>query len=154
MQPDRDPNHLYPAFADKVKAVLADVSDWCRVHYTGYTAEIAEGYRSVKRQQELYAQGRTSKGAIVTQRDGVKAPSNHQSALAADICPRHHAYGLTWPSDDHPFWVYLGHAARAQGLKWGGDWHSFKDMPHIEWMETDTATYAAAKAWKKSQGLT
>lgn len=39
---------------------------------------IVEGVRTMKRQQDLYAQGRTKPGAIVTYADGIKNKSNHQ----------------------------------------------------------------------------
>lgn len=39
---------------------------------------IVEGVRTTKRQQQLYAQGRTSTGMIVTSKDGVVNKSNHQ----------------------------------------------------------------------------
>lgn len=39
---------------------------------------IVEGVRTNKRQQDLYAQGRTKPGQIVTYADGVKNKSNHQ----------------------------------------------------------------------------
>lgn len=43
------------------------------------------GLRTVERQKELYAQGRTKPGKIITKTDGVKNKSNHQSGKAVDI---------------------------------------------------------------------
>ena len=40
---------------------------------------VIEGLRTTKRQQDLYAQGRTKPGNIVTKADGVKNKSNHQA---------------------------------------------------------------------------
>ena len=40
---------------------------------------ITEGLRTTKEQQQLYAQGRTAPGNIVTNVDGVKKKSNHQA---------------------------------------------------------------------------
>jgi peptidoglycan L-alanyl-D-glutamate endopeptidase CwlK len=39
---------------------------------------VIEGVRETKRQQDLFAQGRTKPGKIVTYADGVKNKSNHQ----------------------------------------------------------------------------
>lgn len=152
MQPDRSLDHLYPAFASKVRDILDEATTWCEVHYPGHTAALAEGYRSTQRQQELFAQGRTAPGQVVTEKNGTTNPSNHQSCLAADIVPQSNL-GLEWPPDDHPFWAYLQHLAHTEGLTSGSDWHSFVDRPHVEWPESDTATYQDAKDWKMAQGL-
>lgn len=48
---------------------------------------VSEVFRTVERQQALYAQGRTKPGPIVTERDGVKILSEHQLRTAADIYP-------------------------------------------------------------------
>ena len=53
---------------------------------------ITEGVRTSQRQQELYAQGRTKPGNIVTNRDGIKNKSEHQPkddgyGYAVDLYP-------------------------------------------------------------------
>ena len=160
--PDRSLDHLYPDFASKVRDILDELSAWCAVHWPGHTAALAEGYRSARRQAVLYNLGRTVRnpdgasaakplGDIVTDKNGTTNPSNHQSALACDIVA-HGKGGLTW---DCPaaFWQYYGHLVRAQGLVWGGSWKTLVDLPHCEMPTTDKATYAAARAWVKTQGL-
>ena len=143
---DRDPNHLYPLFLAKVDAVIAQMNDWCAVHYDGHHVRLFEGFRSAARQAELYAQGRTAPGEIVTYKDGYSSLSKHQSGLAADLYP----FGNGWVLDPpNEFWDYLGHLARAQSLEWGGDWPTFADRPHIQWPHSDSATYSDAAAWLK-----
>ena len=149
--PDREYTHLYPAFAEKVKRIAKEMDDWCAAHLSGYACALAEGYRSVARQEQLYAQGRTAPGQIVTEKDGVRHPSNHQSALAADLAFVHQG-NLTWDVPEAA-WQYLQHLAHTEGLTSGSDWKTFKDMPHIEWPTTDHATYEAARKWKAAMGL-
>lgn len=83
------------------------------------------GLRTVRRQQYLYSLGRTRPGAIVTNCDGVKRKSKHQSGRAADIVFR----SKPWDSN-HP-WDAIGEEAERVGLVWGGTW-KMRDLPHVE----------------------
>ena len=148
---DRDLNHLYPRFREKVAAVLTDLKKYADKHMPGYTWIVVEGYRTAEYQRSLYAKGRTKPGSIVTNRDGVKKRSNHQSSLAVDIAPVSGGKVVWGVGVEH--WAYLGHVARSHGLKWGGDWKKFVDKPHVEWPESDKATYALARKWQKEVGL-
>ncbi len=152
MTPDRNTNHLYLPFRSKVLGIVEELTAWCAVHWPGHTAAIAEGFRSTARQQELYAQGRTTKGDIVTEKNGTTNPSNHQSCLAADIVGVTAKGELTWDCPKE-FWEYLQHLAHLQGLTSGSDWKTFKDAPHVEWPTSDRATYQSAAAWKAGAGL-
>lgn len=99
--------------------------------------KVLQGHRSVADQQELYAQGRTKPGNIVTNIDGVRRKSkhNHNPSLAVDVVP--------WPIDwkDIGRFQYMGGFvlgfARAMGIdvEWGGHWKTFKDLPHFELRE-------------------
>ena len=98
---------------------------------------VIEGVRTTKRQQELYAQGRTAPGNIVTNADGVKKKSNHQAKAdgyghAVDIVP----YPVDWDSISkfNNIAVAMKLAACELGVDivWGGDWKNFKDYPHFE----------------------
>ena len=149
--PDRNLEHLFPAFAAKVQHISKELTAWCQVHLPGYASAVAEGFRSVARQQELYAQGRTTPGQIVTEKDGVAHPSNHQSSLAADLAFMHGGQ-LSWDVPQAA-WEYLQHLAHTEGLTSGSDWKTFKDMPHLEWPASDHATYAAAHVWQIEAGL-
>ena len=113
---------------------------------------MAEGFRTVARQKELYAQGRTKPGEIVTYKDGVVHPSDHQSCLAADVVGLTSAGQLTWECPDL-FWSYLTHVAHVHGLQRIMDYSTFKDLPHVQWPNTDHATYVAAQQWKAQHGL-
>ena len=47
-----------------------------------FDCTVTSGFRTVEKQQSLYAQGRTKPGKIVTNADGVISKSNHQSGCA------------------------------------------------------------------------
>jgi peptidoglycan L-alanyl-D-glutamate endopeptidase CwlK len=151
MPADRNIDHLYPDFAVKVRTILNEGNAFLKKNHPDYTYSVVEGLRSAKYQNELYQQGRTKPGAIVTQRDGYKHPSNHQSGLAVDVVPFHKGQ----PDWNAPkaLWDYIGHLARTHGCDWGGDWKSFVDTPHVEWDPEDDATYNKARAWLKKEGL-
>jgi peptidoglycan LD-endopeptidase CwlK len=143
-------NALYPEFSERVKEILTEMNRWCEKHRPGSACIVTETFRTTERQQELYAQGRTKPGSIVTQRNGTTKKSNHQSGLAADFAISKGGR-ITW--EDEEFWQYLGHVARAKGLTWGGDWTSPVDKPHVEWPQSDKATYAKARKCLSAQGF-
>ncbi|MDR3140547.1 MAG: M15 family metallopeptidase [Tannerellaceae bacterium] len=103
---------------------------------------ITEGVRTTERQQELYAQGRTKPGSIVTYADGVKSKSNHQVKAdgyghAVDLYP--YIDGSVRMENVLPLKVIAGHIKSVAGalninVQWGGDWE-MKDYPHFEIIE-------------------
>ena len=116
-------NHL---LVEKVPLILAEMAA------LGHPMKMTEGRRSLKRQQDLYAQGRTKPGSKVTNCDGVKNKSKHQ----AQSDGTHHAIDfvfilgmgrVTWKGP----WDVFGALVRKHGLKWGGDWTT-PDRPHVE----------------------
>lgn len=147
---DRNYLHLYSTFREKVSLVIADMNLWTAKHKPGYTAIVVEGLRSAEYQHELWEQGRSKPGAIVTYKDGFKHPSNHQTGLAVDIVPQN---GKTIDWDDMKFYTYLQHVAHVHGLVSGADWKGFRDLDHIEWRVSDHEMYQKADAWLIAQGL-
>jgi peptidoglycan L-alanyl-D-glutamate endopeptidase CwlK len=152
MTADRDLSHIYPEFAAIVAELVDGLTAWCAKHHPECKPIVTEGFRSVARQQELYALGRTAKGEIVTQKNGTTNRSNHQSGLAVDFALVKKDGGLmVW--DDEEFWQYLGHLARAKGMSWGGSWKVPVDKPHVEWPTHDIHVYQKAAEWKATVGL-
>jgi peptidoglycan L-alanyl-D-glutamate endopeptidase CwlK len=146
---NRDIRLLYPAFRDRVHALLAEMNRYAARRMPGIEWRLVEGLRSSKRQQALFAQGRSTPGPRVTNLDGVRRRSAHQYGLAADLAP--FARGkLCWDILDR-HWAYLGHVARSLGLTWGGDWRGFPDRPHAEWPRSDRGTYRMALEWVKGE---
>lgn len=122
---NRDEGRLHP------KLLLAWTVLKVVMQLLGRPVFMTEGVRSNKRQSELYAQGRTAPGAIVTHaRPGQSAhnptkPGDASTAL--DFAFR----GQDPYSEDHP-WELVGAAAKLLGLRWGGDWTGKKrDRPHL-----------------------
>jgi hypothetical protein len=110
-----------------------------RAYLAGVPVVVASGKRSLKEQAALYAQGRTTPGAIVTPvRPG---ESSHETGLAFDVAPiEPEASGLgkvIWPWPDDPgLWARLGSIGEGLGLVWGGrftDAHGDPrpDRPHF-----------------------
>ncbi len=76
LQADRDLEKLEPGFRTRLDRVMRRMEE----EY-GHKVEVVEGYRSPRRQESLYAQGRTRPGAVVTwTRDSL-----HSQGRAADL---------------------------------------------------------------------
>ena len=94
----------------------------------GLDVLVTNTVRDKEYQEYLYAQGRTRSGSIVT---NSKTPTFHAdtAGLAFDFCKniKGHEY------DDNAFFVKAAAIAKGMGFSWGGDWKSFRDMPHIQW---------------------
>ena len=94
----------------------------------GLPIRVTEGYRSPERQNELYAQGRTTKGPIVT--IAKAGQSQHQYGNAIDIVFRKLGYDAT-----NDQWLAAATVGERLGFDWGGDWVNFVDRPHFEMMK-------------------
>jgi peptidoglycan LD-endopeptidase CwlK len=104
------------------------------------------GYRTFEEQNELYAQGRTKSGNIVT---NCKAGQGmHEYGLAFDIVVLKNGKA-DW--NDLKAYAMVGKIGKNIGLVigkkynktklasflspvWGGDWKKFVDRPHFEWL--------------------
>lgn len=108
-----------------VKAKLLLLQDKCKAQ--NLKLGIGETYRSVERQDYLYAQGRTRPGAIVTHVRGSNMGSYHQWNLAFDVFQnvKGEAYNTA-------FLNRVGAMGAALGLEWGGNWVGFVDRPHFQ----------------------
>lgn len=93
---------------------------------------LTECYRSPERQNELYAQGRTKPGLIVTYKRG--GESNHNQGPptpAIDVAFLLADGSVSWSGLLLSKFARLMKAADAR-VHWGGDWPKFKDRPHFE----------------------
>ena len=97
-----------------------------KVEKAGYSILITEGFRTLKRQAELYAQGRITPGKIVTNAQGMQ--SMHCRGKAFDIA----FTGVNpYPNDDTK-WKAIADIALSCGLTSGYYFKTFKDRPHIQ----------------------
>lgn len=150
---------------------ISDLSPKAQVLYTALMAKLeAQGikmvctytFRTASEQQALFAQGRealisvnakrkaaglppineASNKDTVTNCDGVKKLSNHQSGNAFDMAFVGANGNPTWPPTTTPEgaqkWLQFGVLAESVGLVWGGRWAPFNgqgigfDAPHVE----------------------
>jgi peptidoglycan L-alanyl-D-glutamate endopeptidase CwlK len=114
---------VFAALADKAHQMI----DQCSAK--GVTILITQALRTWAEQDALYAQGRTTPGKIVTQAKG--GQSYHNFGLAFDIVPIDAIGKADWDTS-HPAWATAEEIGKSLGLEWGGDWTSFKDLPHFQ----------------------
>lgn len=114
-----------PQLADRVRLVAVELKA------QGINVVVAPkgGLRTFAEQDELYAQGRTKPGNIVTNARG--GESYHNYGLAVDIVPTDQNGKPTWQASQ-AVWETIGRAGERQGLEWGGRWGSFPDTPHFQ----------------------
>ena len=124
-----DMSYLHPRFRN----ALEKLKQQCDA--AGLALGFSSGYRSAAEQDELYAQGRTKPGSIVTNAKG--GTSQHNWGIAADFFQN--IKGREWEA-----WFFdrVGAMAEALGLGWGGRWTDFTDRPHLylpDWGDMPTA---------------
>lgn len=117
--------------------VAATVALIERCYSRGVPIVITHGLRTYAEQDALYAQGRTKPGVIVTNARG--GYSNHNFGWAIDfalLLPDGRT--VSWDTlrdgdkDSLPDWSEVVEEAKKLGFEWGGDWWTFKDMPHLQ----------------------
>ncbi len=92
----------------------------------GIGIKILSGLRTYEEQDELFAQGRTKPGRIVTNaRAGF---SNHNFGIAFDVGIFEGAKYL----DESPKYKAVGVLGMDLGLEWGGNWKTIVDEPHFQ----------------------
>ena len=96
----------------------------------GINAKVISGHRTYEEQNDLYAQGRSKPGLIVTKAKG--GQSNHNFATAFDV-------GIFSPDgkkyiEESTAYDEVGKIGEALGLEWGGSW-KFYDAPHFQYNE-------------------
>ncbi|WP_214722236.1 M15 family metallopeptidase [Exiguobacterium sp. s192] len=114
---------LSPEVARKTRQVIREL------HVKGIYVGVAQGFRSYAEQEELYAQGRTTPGAIVTNARG--GQSNHNRGIAVDLF-QYSMDGTEAIFNTDANFQQIVQAMKRQGFSWGGDWSGFKDYPHFE----------------------
>lgn len=124
---------LHPAVREHARAAFTEA-------YTALTGRaqliITSTLRDFKEQQALYDQGRTKPGQKVT--DAKPGQSMHNYGLAMDGAIRIDGkeldwnFSKDWDGDKQSDWMEVVLICKKHGFKWGGDWISFKDMPHFE----------------------
>ena len=92
----------------------------------GITIKVISGLRTYDEQNDLYAQGRTKPGRIVTNARG--GFSNHNFGIAFDVGVFEGSQYL----DESPKYKAVGVLGTDLGLEWGGNWKTIQDEPHFQ----------------------
>jgi peptidoglycan LD-endopeptidase CwlK len=99
----------------------------------GIIIKVTSGTRSFAEQDQLFAQGRTKPGKIVSNARG--GFSNHNFGIAFDVTI------FTGSSDpekaktpvfESPIYKAIGALGTELGLEWGGNWKTIVDEPHFQ----------------------
>ena len=99
----------------------------------GIIIKVTSGTRSFAEQDQLFAQGRTKGGKIVSNARG--GFSNHNFGIAFDVTI------FTGSSDpekaktpvfESPVYKAIGALGTELGLEWGGNWKTIVDEPHFQ----------------------
>lgn len=100
---------------------------------------VSDGYRNAVQQNMLYKKGRELPGKIVTNCDGYKKLSKHQSGNAFDIAIIKNEkadYTInTWKKvifEIKKFKILFEIKYPKYEMILGAEWQRFKDMPHVE----------------------
>lgn len=132
-------NGLHPTVRQQVINSIEEVEKGFPVWMA---VRVVEATRSIEYQNELYAQGRTKPGKIVTNAKG--GQSYHNYGLAIDFAilvdaNRDGKYDtLSWDTgadmdkDQNKDWLEVAKVFKAAGFEWGGDFQSIKDYPHFQ----------------------
>jgi peptidoglycan L-alanyl-D-glutamate endopeptidase CwlK len=110
----------------KVAALCSEFINQCKAQ--NIDVIITSTYRDSESQNALYAQGRTTKGKVVT--NAKSGQSFHNWKVAFDFCPIVNGK-CQWADTD--LFVQCGHIAEDIGLEWAGRWAGkFKEMAHCQ----------------------
>lgn len=116
------------------------------IQVSPFDFKILSGMRTAKEQNQLYQQGRTKPGVIVTNADGYKYCSNHQEKVdrygyAVDIGVLikengKKVYKGSWK--DFHYYKDIYNIAKEKGLldkygvEWAGNWKNFPEGAHFQ----------------------
>ena len=114
-----------------IATLLTEVQPYARAlvakaDAAGIAIKIISGLRTYDEQNDLYAQGRTKGGNIVTNARG--GYSNHNFGIAFDVGVFEGSKYL----DDSPKYKAVGALGSDLGLEWGGNWKTIQDEPHFQ----------------------
>jgi LysM repeat protein len=96
----------------------------------GLALMVTQGLRGMAEQDQLYAQGRTAPGLIVT--NARAGESYHNFGLGFDILVLDAMGKADW-SPTNPGWGQAGGTGEDLGLEWGGRWTGLVDLPHFQY---------------------
>jgi len=140
---------LHPLVRDEVSNIIKA----CDLALTGRAKiRITQSLRTFQEQEQLYAIGRTKSGKKVT--NAKPGQSIHNYGLAVDIClmidGKTASWDTTkdWDNDKVADWYECVKIFAKYGWEWGGNWKTFKDLPHFEKKSIKTKTSEIKISWR------
>ena len=124
---------LHPKIKDEVKRIIEEAESLVD---NNLAIRVVQSLRTIEEQNELYAQGRTKPGNILTKAKG--GSSYHNYGLALDICWLFLQSDGSYKYDDKKSWATGPNFLKViktfekNGYTWGGNFNSLKDEPHFE----------------------
>jgi hypothetical protein len=90
---------------------------------------ISDARRTMSQQRDIYAQGRTKPGKVVS--NAKPGQSAHNFGYAVDMWPLKANGDFDWTAKVQLFKT-MGSIAESLGLTWGGNFRTLFDAPHVE----------------------
>lgn len=121
---------LHPKIRNEVPTILAEIQS------KGIGIRITQGLRTFEEQANIYNQGRTLPGKIVS--NAKPGSSFHQYGCAVDFCLLHSDGSVSFSMSEDlnknklSDWKEVVNIFKSHGWSWGGDWVHSKDTPHFE----------------------
>lgn len=115
---------LHPKVAEEA---LAAYMEAVKATPVGIHPFITQGMRSFEESDELYQQGRTKPGQIVT--NAPAGSSFHNYGLAIDFVIQENGHSR-WNVNEN--WMIVVNIFKKHGWEWGGDWKTIIDRPHLQ----------------------
>ena len=141
---------LHPVVRKETKTII----DECDKALTGRAkVRITQGLRTFQEQDDLYAIGRTKPGKKVTNAKG--GQSIHNYGFAVDICMIIDGKTASWDTvkdwdtDKVADWYECVKIFAKHGWDWGGNWKTFKDLPHFEKRNISSSNGIIKISWRK-----
>jgi peptidoglycan LD-endopeptidase CwlK len=125
---------LHPNVRDEVAKLIIEANAKLP---SNVQIRIVQGLRTIAEQNALYAQGRNGdKRPKVTNAKG--GSSIHNYGLAIDFCLLIDNKEISWDTakdrdkNGQADWLEVVTTFLRAGWAWGGNWRTFKDLPHLE----------------------
>ena len=124
---------LHPSVRNEMKKIIEN----CNASLTGKAqVRITQSLRTFEEQDVLYQQGRTKPGKKIT--NAKAGQSIHNYGFAVDICliidgnMASWDTAKDWDNDQIADWYECVKIFAKHGWEWGGNWKTFKDLPHFD----------------------
>jgi peptidoglycan LD-endopeptidase CwlK len=145
---------LHPLVREEVKQIIKE----CDKALKGRAkVRITQGLRTFEEQEKLYAIGRITAGKKVT--NAKAGQSIHNYGLAVDICLMIDGKTVSWDTvkdwdnDQVADWYECVKIFAKHGWDWGGNWKTFKDLPHFEKKNIPTEKGVIKTSWRTLQKM-